>query len=245
MRAQPARAMPASPSSPIRCDCGWITHARCRTGRNDNTPCWTACCTRSQLNASSASVDAPQSESQPRLTVPPVMVNTVSDDPVHCSVALLDQRTRNRTNCTLGVDFGCLRHTIWVRRCRGVFQCAHESVRVSCGYPPGGRDYECACDGRDDWVAQERAAVLGVGGRLSLTMAEEWVERGTGRANWTQRARAAQQREHTVDQIGVHRVLPLASSTRWQRIPRVIHQTARPSFMNLSPRMARAAFQLV
>ena len=53
--------MPASPSSPIRCDCGWTTRARCRIGRNDNTPCWTACCIPLQLNASSVGVGAQSS----------------------------------------------------------------------------------------------------------------------------------------------------------------------------------------
>jgi hypothetical protein len=50
--------MPAPPPSPLHCDCAWTTRARCRIGRNDNTPCWTACCIGSQLNKSSFVVDA-------------------------------------------------------------------------------------------------------------------------------------------------------------------------------------------
>ena len=46
--------------------------------------------------------------------------------------------------CIHGKSFGCEAGYMWVRGCRGAFQC--DGVFVSCGYPPGQQHYTCPCN---------------------------------------------------------------------------------------------------
>lgn len=70
---------------------------------------------------------------------------------------LIEQASKAR--CEHGVSFGCLAkhpNTMWVRGCRGVFQCgpagdgphglASLPPPFTCGYPPGQAQYRCMCN---------------------------------------------------------------------------------------------------
>ena len=70
--------------------------------------------------------------------------------PTTCGVELVSQHSFGK--CTPGKSFGCVNAThAYVRSCRGVFRCTGGTFAgFACGYPPGRREYACACTGTAD-----------------------------------------------------------------------------------------------
>jgi len=61
------------------------------------------------------------------------------------SVDLVEQTSRAK--CILGETFGCAKGGMMhVQNCRGTFRCDKGPI-ISCGYPPGAREYWCPCNG--------------------------------------------------------------------------------------------------
>ena len=62
------------------------------------------------------------------------------------SVDLVEQTSRAK--CIPGETFGCAkRGMMHVQNCRGTFRCDKGPI-ISCGYPPGAREYWCPCNGK-------------------------------------------------------------------------------------------------